>query len=273
MKLRLSLLTLAVLTLGSAAFAAELSREDVKKVLEANPDLILDVLRNNRKDFFEIVTQAAQEEQGRRQKEAEEAQSKEIDDHIKNPMTPVITKKTRIRGNPKAKYTIVEYSDFQCPYCGRGYQTVETLRKKYGDDLRVIFKDKPLPFHAQARPAAQWFEAASLQSEEKAWAFHDKLFQNQDKLSEDFFKETAKSLGLDVDKLQKDVKSQAVQDAIDADIKEAEGFKFDGTPGFLLNGVPIRGAYPVEHFEEIIQKIEEARTAQASPEGKKASVK
>ncbi len=266
MTLRSLTFAIVALSLAAAASAAELTRDDLKKALDANPGLILDVLRQNKKDFFEIVQQAAQEEQTRRQKEQQEAQAKEMEDHIKNPLKPAVTKKTRIRGNEKAKYTLVEYSDFQCPYCGPktpngapgGYKIAEALREKYGKDLRFIFKNKPLPFHPKAGPAAQWLEAATLQNVEKAWAFHDKLFLNQDKLGDEFFEATAKDLGLDVEKIKIDLQSQAVKDSIDADIKEAESLGFDGTPGFLINGVPVRGAYPAEHFDEIIKQIDEA---------------
>ena len=269
MTLRSLTLAMAVLSLAAAASAVELTRDDVKKVLDANPNLVLDVLRQNKKEFFEAVQQAAQEEQMRRQKEQQEAQIKEMEERIKNPLKPEITKKTRIRGNPKAKYTLVEYSDFQCPFCGPktphgtlgGYKIAETLREKYGKDLRFIFKNKPFPFHPKARPAAQWFEAAALQNPEKAWAFHDKLFENQDKLGDEFYEETAKALGLDVDKIKKDMQGQAVKDSIDADIKEFDSFGFEGTPGFLINGVPVRGAYQPEYFDEIIKKIDEAGKA------------
>ena len=115
--------------------------------------------------------------------------------------------------------------------------------------------------HPNAMPAAQWFEAATLQNPEKAWAFHDKLFENQDKLGDEFFEATAKSLGLNVDKLKKDMQSQEVKDAIAADTKEAESFGFDGTPGFLINGVPVHGAYPPEYFDQMIQKIDAAGKA------------
>jgi len=263
---RSPLLAMAVLLLAAAASAVELTRDELKNVLDANPGLVLDVLRQNKKEFFEVVQQAAQEEQGRRQKEQQEAQLKEMDERIKNPLQPEITKKTRIRGNAKAKYTLVEYSDFQCPFCGPktpngapgGYKIAEALREKYGKDLRFVFKNKPLPFHPKAGPAAQWLEAATLQNPEKAWAFHDKLFESQDKLGDEFFAETAKALGLDVEKIKKDLQSQAVKDSIDADIKEAESLGFEGTPGFLINGVPVRGAYPAEHFEKIIEKIDQA---------------
>ncbi|MCX5795059.1 MAG: thioredoxin domain-containing protein [Elusimicrobia bacterium] len=275
---RSPLLAMAVLLLAAAASAAELTRDDLKKVLDANPNLVLDVLRQNKKDFLDIALQAQQEEQARRQKEQQEAQVKELDERVKNPLKPEITKKTRIRGDAKAKYTLVEYSDFQCPFCGPkapngnlgGYKIAEALREKYGKDLRFIFKNKPLPFHAQARPAAQWLEAAALQSPEKAWAFHDKLFENQDKLGDAFYEETAKSLGLDADKIKKALQDQAIKDSIDADIKEAEALGFDGTPGFLLNGVPVRGAYPPEYFDQIIKKIDEAGKADKPAKADKA---
>jgi protein-disulfide isomerase len=86
-------------------------------------------------------------------------------------------------------------------------------------------------------PAAAWMEAIGLQSAEKAWLFHDKMFENQDKLGEEFFKKTAKELGADVEKAAKDAASQPIQDKIDADMKEAREFGFSGTPGFLINEI------------------------------------
>ena len=261
-----SLFALAALLLAPSVVAAELSKDDVKKVLDANPSLVLDVLRQNKKEFFEVVKQAAQEDQINQRKEQQESQARELDERIKNPLKPEITKKTRVRGSFKAKYTLVEYSDFECPFCGPKapngnmgvYKIAETLREKYGKDLRFVFKNKPLPFHAKAMPAAQWLEAATLQNHEKAWALHDKLFENQDKLGDAFYEEAAKAVGLNVEKLKKDLDSQAVKDSIAADVKEAEALGFEGTPGFLINGVPVRGAYPPEHFDMLIQKIDEA---------------
>ena len=133
---------------------------------------------------------------------------------------------------------------------------LEQLRKTHGDKLRVVFKNMPLNFHPQAMPAAQWFEALALQSPEKAWAFHDTLFEHQDKLGEEYFKLLAKDLGLDVAKAAKDAKSEAVKNKIEADIKEAKKFGIEGTPAYLINGVPLRGAYPVEAFEEVISKLQ-----------------
>ena len=247
---------LIVLLLAPSAWAKP-SKEEIKEVLQKNPDILLDVLKDNKKQLFDIVNEAAQEEQARRQKDEEEAEKKEFDESFKNPKKPDLSSKdTHIRGNKDAKYTLVEYSDFQCPYCGRGYQNVEVLRKKYGTNLRFVYKNLPLPFHPQAMPAAQFFEAAMLQSPEKAWQLHDKMFENQQQLSEQYIKDTAKSLGLDVKKLEKDAKSEAVAKKIKTDMDEAQSMGFSGTPGFLLNGIPVKGAYPVEFFDNIIARLE-----------------
>jgi protein-disulfide isomerase len=242
---------------ADAASKATPGEDAVKAALEKHPEYLLDVLREHRKEFFDIVQDAAQEEQAHRQKEQQEAEEKAFDEAFKNPLKPVVDDKAHQRGNKKAKYTLVEYSDFQCPYCGRGFTVVEALRKKYGDDLLFVFKNLPLPMHPMSMPAAKYFEAASLQSMDKAWALHDKLFQNQAQLSEDFIKSSAKELGLNVEKLEKDSQSEAVKTKIDADMQEANGFDFSGTPGFLLNGIPVRGAYPVEKFDSIIEKLKE----------------
>jgi protein-disulfide isomerase len=250
----------------AASSAPRLTKAEVRAFLKKNPDVLLEALKDNRKAVFDIVEQAAQEAQMARQQEQEEAAKKDFEDSLKNPKKAEITDKTRIRGNKDAKYTLVEYSDFQCPYCARGFQTVEILRKKYGANLRFIYKNLPLPMHAQAMPAAQWLEAVAIQSPDKAWEFHDKMFQNQDKLGADFFKETVKGLGLDVAKAEQDAKSTAVSDKIDADMKEGKGFGFDGTPGFLFNGVPVRGAYPPSYFDMIISRLEGKPVQQDSAE-------
>lgn len=254
--MKLHFLLAFLLALPGTLAAAEISRDDLKKALDKNPDLVIDALKSQKKQLFDIIIEAQQEEQARRQKEEEEKERKATEESLKNPMKPAIEADTRTRGKKDAKYTLVEYSDFQCPYCGQGYQTVEVLRKKYGSDLRFIYKNMPLPFHPNAMPAAKYFEAISLQSKDKAWEFHDKMFSNQGKLGEEFYKETAKSLGVDMKRLEADVNGKTVADKIEADIAEAKKFGFTGTPGFLINGVPLRGAYPPDAFTSIIERLD-----------------
>ncbi len=250
------LLTALFSMLLAAPVSAELSRDDLQKALNANPDLVLSALTKADKiKFFELIVESQREYQ--KNKAAEEAKREEMerDNAIKNPLKPEIGANDRVRGNANAPITIVEYSDFQCPYCVTGYKNLEQLRKAHGDTLRVVFKNMPLSFHPLAMPAAQWFEALALQSPEKAWAFHDALFENQNKLGEDYFKSLTKDLKLDVLKAAKDAKSDAVKKKIEADMQEAKKFGIEGTPVYLINGVPLRGAYPVEAFEKLIAKL------------------
>ena len=132
------------------------------------------------------------------------------------------------------------------------------LMDKYPGKIRFIYKHLPLSFHEQAMPAAQYYEAVRLQDEKKAFAFHDEIFKNQAKLKNGkaFLDATAKKVGADMARLKKDVESEAVKNRIEADIKEAGSFGMQGTPGFLLNGVPVRGAYPAEYFVSLIDELQ-----------------
>lgn len=249
-------LPLLLAVLIAAPAGAEISRDDLKKALDANPDLVLAALKKaDKSKFFEYVIAAQNEFQARKQKEEAEREQKEMEAAYKNPLKPDLSGSLRMKGKADAPITIVEYSDFQCPYCKQGYANVETMRKIYGDKLRVVFKNKPLHFHPLAMPAAKWFEALALQSPEKAMMFHDSLFENQDKLGEDYYKKLTKDLGLDVAKAQKDAESDGVKKKIAADMAEADKFGMEGTPGYLVNGVPIRGAYPPEVFAKVIDKL------------------
>lgn len=240
----------------AAPAAAAVSREDLKKALAANPDLVLEALKNSKKSaFIEFVLEAQREYQMEKAKEEAAKEQEEFEKAFKNPFKPVVDAKTRLRGNAGAPITIVEYSDFQCPYCSKGFRTVEEVRKKHGAKIRFVFKHLPLPFHPFAMPAAQWLEAAAIQSPDKAWLFHDKMFENQDKLGDEFFRKTIEELGLDVEKAAKDKDEKAVKDKIAADMLEARNYGFNGTPGYLVNGIPIRGAYPAEQFDKIIERL------------------
>ena len=244
------------LLIASPSFAA-MSREDLQKALDKNPDLVLEALKKaDKAAFFEYVMDAQHDYQAKKQGEEEAKEKAELENAFKNPLKPEIDAKTRIRGDKNAPITIVEYSDFQCPYCSRGFQTVEAVREKYGSKVRFIYKHLPLvAIHPNALPAAKWQEAVAIQSPDKAWIFHDTMFKNQSSLSEDFYRKTVKDLGLNVEKAAKDAQSQAVSDKIEADTKEAKEFGFSGTPGFLINGIPLRGAYPPEEFDKIIKRL------------------
>jgi protein-disulfide isomerase len=250
-----SVLTVAVLSC-TVVQARDITGKELENALKKNPAILIEAIRANKQAVFDIIKQESIEDQARQQAQTQEAERRAFEESFKNPFKPAIDDKTRIRGALNAKYTLVEYADFQCPYCLNGYRNVEALRKQHGADIRFVFKHLPLPFHPLAMPSALWMEAIAMQSPDKAWQFHDMLFENQDKLGVEFFKQTAKELGLDVAQAEKDADSQVAKNRVAADMAEAGKFGFNGTPGFLLNGIPVKGAYPVEYFEDIIKKLD-----------------
>ncbi|MBI4405297.1 MAG: thioredoxin domain-containing protein, partial [Deltaproteobacteria bacterium] len=152
---------------------------------------------------------------------------------------------------------VVTYSDFQCFYCKKGFETIEQLRNKYKGKIVFVFKHLPLSVHPWAMPAAKRFEAIALQNPQKAYLYHDELFKNQESIEsggESFLDETAKKLKVDMAKMKKDMESDSVQKQIDADMAEAKSFGIEGTPGFIVMGVSLKGAYPIETFEYVINR-------------------
>ncbi|MBC7429785.1 MAG: thioredoxin domain-containing protein, partial [Bacteriovorax sp.] len=135
--------------------------------------------------------------------------------------------------------------------------TVNNLMKKYEGKIKFVFKHLPLSFHEQAMISAQYFEAIRMQNNDKAFAFHDEVFANQAKLKNGvaFLDSAAKKAGADMVRLKKDLNSDAVKKRIAADVEEAGAFGMQGTPGFLLNGVPVRGAYPAEYFVTLVDEL------------------
>ncbi len=233
------------------------SKDDLKKMMKENPEIITEAIEANPEKFIDALNnavKAAQEGQG---KKREVDEKKALEDSFNNPVLAEIRSDESFRGEKDAPITLIEYSDFECPFCSRGFNTVMELMEKYKGKIRFAYKHLPLSFHPQAMPAAQYYEAIRLQSEEKAWQFHDAIYKNQRALQngEKFLKEEAKKLKVDMAKLAKDVKSEVVQKRIDADMAEAAKFGFQGTPGFLLNGIPVKGAYPTQHFDDLISEL------------------
>jgi protein-disulfide isomerase len=148
--------------------------------------------------------------------------------------------------------TVVEFSDFECPFCDKALPAVNKIKENFSDQVRLVFKHRPLSFHKQAEGAAKAAIAAQMQG--KFWEMHDKLFANQKKLGEDFYVEAAKELGLNVEKFRKDMKSDKVAKQLKNDTKIAGNVGANGTPTFFINGVKVVGAQPYSRFESEIEK-------------------
>ena len=156
-------------------------------------------------------------------------------------------------GPADAKVTVVEFSDFQCPYCSRAATAVDEIKKKYGDRVHFVFRQFPLPMHENARGAAEAALAANAQG--KFWEFHDKMFQNQSKLTRESLEGFAKEAGLNVVEFKKALDGKTYAADVDADVKLGESVAVNGTPTMFINGARVQNP---TSFDAIAQQIDGA---------------
>jgi protein-disulfide isomerase len=166
------------------------------------------------------------------------------------------------RGSNGAPVTIVEFGDFQCPYCKRAESTLREVRQHYGNKVRLIYMDFPLSFHANAMDAAIAGRCAGEQG--RFWQYHDALFANQSSLSIPDLKSTAASLRLNTEKFDACLDQRKYESDVLADKAQGKRAGADGTPYFLINGNPLSGAAPFSAFEVAINR---AMTQQSSQFG------
>jgi protein-disulfide isomerase len=154
------------------------------------------------------------------------------------------------KGEDKARVTIVEFSDFQCPFCSRAEATVKELLDKYKGKVRLVYRDYPLPSHNMAQKASEAAHCAGDQG--KYWQMHEKLFANQSALAVPQLKDHAKGLGLDASKFDHCLDSGEKAKIVEASKKAGDEAGVNGTPAFFINGRLISGARPFGDFKEII---------------------
>jgi protein-disulfide isomerase len=172
---------------------------------------------------------------------------------------PAPTAEVNIEGDPwkgvdpsKADVVIVEYSDFECPFCGRAQPTVAALMTKYEGKISLVFKDFPLSFHTNAQISAEAGECADEQG--MFWELHDVMFLNQQTLGRDNLIGYAGDVGLDVAEFTTCLDSGDMTAEVTADTSEGSANGVRGTPAFFVNGVLISGAQPQAVFEAEIEK-------------------
>jgi predicted DsbA family dithiol-disulfide isomerase len=154
-------------------------------------------------------------------------------------------------GKQSAPVTVVEFADFQCPYCRQAEETVRAVLAKHPDEVRVVFRQLPLAtVHPNAIAAARTAVCADRQG--KFWPMHDAMYSDQTALSEAALKETAKRIGLDQDALVACLSDKATTNSIERDLRAADELNISSTPYFLVNGRPIKGSVGVDQFEAMV---------------------
>ena len=162
------------------------------------------------------------------------------------------------KGPDDAVVTIVEFSDFECPYCQRVVVTIDQVLAKYPTQVRFVHRNLPLSLHARARAAAEAAACASNQGD--FWDYHNLLFANPRALSDEDLERYASEVGLEMPAFRQCVQNRETQQIVDADVAAAGSYGIIGTPSFLINGTPMHGAQSLEAFSEVI----DAEIARAS---------
>jgi protein-disulfide isomerase len=175
---------------------------------------------------------------------------------------PVEVGSAPVRGNPRAPVTIIEFSDFQCPYCVRARPAVARVREVYGDKVRFAFRHFPLDFHQQAEKAGEAVACAGELG--KFWEMHDLLWTSTGKLQVPDLKAHAVTLDLDAAMFGQCLDSGRYSHLVESDLAAGQGYGVSGTPAFFVNGRPLVGAQPFEAFAQVIDD-ELLRQGLASP--------
>lgn len=153
-------------------------------------------------------------------------------------------------GNAEAPVEIVEFSDFQCPYCTRAAATLEEVKKHYGDKVTIVYRHFPLPMHDRADEGAAASECANEQG--KFWEYHDQLFANQRAMTDEDLRKYAANVGLDVQAFEECYTSGRHDATVQDDVEDGRKVGMSGTPGFYVNGVMLSGAQPFDAFKKVI---------------------
>jgi protein-disulfide isomerase len=182
-------------------------------------------------------------------------------------LTPAVGKQDHVQGPSTAIVTLVEYGDYQCPYCGNAHPIIKKLQKRYGDQLRFVFRNFPqVRVHAYAQRAAEAAEAAGSQG--KFWEMHDYLYEHQEALDVENLARAAGVLGLDRVEFNREVAERVYADRVQRDIQSGIDSEVGGTPTLFINGVRNDDD---DDFETLKTRINEAIQLRKASKGKRRS--
>lgn len=166
-------------------------------------------------------------------------------------LKPLVSKTDHVQGNDNADLTIVEYGDYQCPYCGAAYPVLKELMKEFKGQVKFVFRNFPLSeMHPYARPAAIAAEAADLQG--KFWEMHDVIYENQQSLNENFLFQLAEKIGLNLSQFKEDIQKTELEKKVDSDFESGIISGVNGTPSFFINGNKFNGG-----AEDLLELVRE----------------
>jgi protein-disulfide isomerase len=157
-----------------------------------------------------------------------------------------------VRGSPDADIVIVEYGDFQCPYCARAHPTLTALQERYGQRLALVYRHLPLGMHPYAEPAAEAAEAAAAQG--KFWEMHDTLFKHQAQMSPGQLPLLAREVGVDAARFEAELTERRYRERVQAQAEEGKALGASGTPSFFINGERYHGDSDRESLTAAVER-------------------
>jgi protein-disulfide isomerase len=234
--------------LGSCSTFSSLNKEvAVNSELEQQ---VLQIIRDNP----EVILESVQAYQQNQQDSLKEQRQSFLNQIQENPQAIIADSPTQ--GATDGEIVLIEFSDFQCPFCSRAHGTVKQFMDRYQDQVTLVYKHLPLTkIHSEALPAARASWAAQQQG--KFWDYQDGLFAQQKDLGEDLYLELAESLNLDLEQFNRDRNSDAALEAIQADVQLATGLGASGTPFFVMNGETFSGAVELSKMETVLAEVKQ----------------
>ena len=254
--IRTTLLAISAAACGGGASSDQQFQERVRSTLRAHPEIVYDAIKARPAEFMAVVDSVARSVRGGNTARSATDEARRIDAEFAAPKHPSLDHRIAF-GAVNAPVTIVEYTDFECPFCREEAPVLVELMKKYGDRVRLVVKQTPMDFHPHAMAAALMFEAIVRQDAAKALRFYDLMYAKQERFASEgaeFVNHAAREVGADFARAQRDAASPEIRARVASDLEEARRFGFNGTPGFLINGVSLEGAYPLAAFERIIDR-------------------
>ncbi|MBK4730065.1 thioredoxin domain-containing protein [Oxynema sp. CENA135] len=210
---------------------------------------VLEVIRENP----EVILESVQQYQQQKEEQMQQARQKFLQQMLENPGSTIEDSPTK--GASDRKIVLLEFSDFQCPFCARAHETVKTFMEKHNDTVTLAYKHLPLAsIHPQAIPASK--AAWAAQQQDKFWDYYDALFEQQNRLGEELYLEIARNLKLDLEQFNRDREGQAATNAIEKDLQLAKTLGINGTPFFIMNGETFAGAVELSEMENVLAKVQ-----------------
>lgn len=253
----ITLSTLGPLFLMSCSNHEERFKNQVTKAVNDSPEILTNAMRSHPQKFVRAFRFALDQTKQKGLAQLEQRKKAKRKEAMEVKYRPEQRKDELIQGAEDAPLTLVLYNNFSARNARKAFDIARDLLEQYEGDIKFIYKHLPMEMHANAMISAKYYEALRLQDEELALDFQERLFNNQVKLrkGESYLKKLALDLGANEHRLMQDLKNQEVKKRIEQDIQEAKKFGLQFSPSFVLNGIPITGAYPQDRFQELISKL------------------